>query len=507
MKKGSGVHMMTAVDRLLRREYRQALEESAEVRQLTRALVWLAQGVLLSGISFRSWPVPLALGYLSALTGWQAAFTCIGSMVGYLGIWGKAGLPGVVWTAGGSILGIFRARGTAAPLLGGVGAALTGLCTLLFLALGVPTPGFGGFLAQAAAAGLSIWLLPRILFPGVPPSAGKLLVRLELGARAFSRCRLLLLEQEAPPIDRDALVERAKQDSCAGCVLRFSCREQQQLSGEVLEDPGGFLCPNRELLQAALQRSREQLRLLEAQRRRHGELCRALVEQYDFVCRFLRSFSAGQSAAQSRFRVEVSARSSSAGCANGDRCLAFPADGCRFYLLLCDGMGTGREAAREGNTSAKLIQELLTAGYPPSDVFRCINSLLLLRGQAGAVTLDLAEVRLDTGIACLYKWGSAPSWILRRGEAKKIGTATPPPGISLEENRETVAGLSLRRGEALVLLSDGVEGEEVMRRVSETPDAPPGELAEQILEEGCREGEDDATAAVLRLYPRLPGVS
>ena len=67
--------MMTAVDRLLRREYRQALGESAEVRQLTRALVWLAQGVLLSGISFRSWPVPLALGYLSALTGWQAAFT------------------------------------------------------------------------------------------------------------------------------------------------------------------------------------------------------------------------------------------------------------------------------------------------------------------------------------------------------------------------------------------------------------------------------------------------
>ena len=76
--------MMTAVDRLLRREYRQALVESAEVRQLTRALVWLAQGVLLSAISFRSWPVPLALGYLSALTGWQAAFTCIGSMVGYL---------------------------------------------------------------------------------------------------------------------------------------------------------------------------------------------------------------------------------------------------------------------------------------------------------------------------------------------------------------------------------------------------------------------------------------
>ena len=499
--------MMTAVDRLLRREYRQALGESVEMRQLIRGLLWLGQGVLFSSVGFRSWPVPLAMGYLSALTGWQAVFTCLGSMLGYFWIWGQAGAAGVVWSAAGCILGFFRAHGTAVSLLSGIGAALTGLAAMVLPALGFPGPGFLGWALQVAAAALSIWLLPRILFPGAAPSAGSLLVRLELGARAFSRCRLLLLQQESPPIDRDALVERAKQDSCAGCVLRFSCREQQHLNGAVLEDPGGFLCPNRELLQAALQRSREQLRLLESQRRRHGELCRALVEQYAFVCRFLRSFSARNGAAQSRFRVEVSARSSSRGFVNGDRCMAFPADGCRFYLLLCDGMGTGREAAREGNTSAKLIQELLTAGFPPADVFRSINSLLLLRGQAGAVTLDLAEVRLDTGIACLYKWGSAPSWVLRREGAKKIGTATPPPGISLEENRETVAGLSLRRGEALVLLSDGVEGEEVMRRVSETPDAPPGELAEQILEEGCREGEDDATAAVLRLYPRLPGVS
>ena len=49
--------MMTAVDRLFRREYRQALGESVEVRQLARGLLWLGQGVLLSGISFRSWPV------------------------------------------------------------------------------------------------------------------------------------------------------------------------------------------------------------------------------------------------------------------------------------------------------------------------------------------------------------------------------------------------------------------------------------------------------------------
>ena len=65
----------------------------------------------------------------------------------------------------------------------------------------------------------------------------------------------------------------------------------------------------------------------------------------------------------------------------------------------------------------------------------------------------------------------------------------------------TVKKLSLRRGEALILLSDGVDGEDALRQVSLTPDAPPGELAAEILERGCRMPEDDATAVAVRLRP------
>ena len=61
--------------------------------------------------------------------------------------------------------------------------------------------------------------------------------------------------------------------------------------------------------------------------------------------------------------------------------------------------------------------------------------------------------------------------------------------------------LSLRRGEVLILLSDGVDGEDALRLSDLTPDAPPGELAAKILERGCGNGEDDATAAVIRLRP------
>ena len=71
----------------------------------------------------------------------------------------------------------------------------------------------------------------------------------------------------------------------------------------------------------------------------------------------------------------------------------------------------------------------------------------------------------------------------------------------MTEARETVEKLSLRRGEALVLLSDGVDGEGIPRRTDLTPDMPPGELAAKILEYGRERQEDDATAAVIRLLP------
>ena len=115
--------------------------------------------------------------------------------------------------------------------------------------------------------------------------------------------------------------------------------------------------------------------------------------------------------------------------------------------------------------------------------------------------MDLAEIRLDTGKVTLYKWGAAPSYVISQGEPIKIGTATPPPGLSVADGRETVERLSLRRGETLVLVSDGVDGEEVRRRSLEFLELPPGEMAAGILEPGG-DGEDDATAVVIRLVPR-----
>ena len=147
----------------------------------------------------------------------------------------------------------------------------------------------------------------------------------------------------------------------------------------------------------------------------------------------------------------------------------------------------------------KLLRRMLCAGFPPEHALESLNSLLILGGNSGAVSVDLVQIRLDNGKTAVYKWGAPASFLLRGGMAEKIGTAGPPPGIGVSDNRMTVQRLSLGRGEALILVSDGVDTQQLTRCAAAAPGLPPGEMAARILELSTAEGTDDATVAVVRL--------
>ena len=364
---------------------------------------------------------------------------------------------------------------------------------------GMPLPG----LLVGGAVGA---LLPtRSRYPHRRGETGAAQVRLELGSEVMAATRQILIEIQPPPIDGEAILQLARDRACSGCAARRNCQTRDALTVFHLENPLEADCKKQGRLLPELRRGQDQLRLLRADRQRQREYRQALMQQYQFLGAYLRSLSDSLprrgEPVRIEFRVEAAARSRGKEKANGDKCLAFAGPGSSYFVLLCDGMGTGLGAAQEGQESAALLRQMLLAGFPPEHCLRSLNSLLVLRGSAGAVTVDLAAIRLDTGLVSLYKWGAAPSWVLRRSGAEKIGTATPPPGLSVDAHRETVEKLSLRRGEVLIMISDGVDGEEALRRSVCTPDMPPGELAAKILEGGCAEAEDDATAAAIRLRP------
>ena len=324
-------------------------------------------------------------------------------------------------------------------------------------------------------------------------------------AGILARTQQLLLTAEEPRIDEGALLNRAVNRACGNCPAKDNCVERLNLSTQCLQNPLTFVCRRPWEIQGELLRAQERLRDLKADRQRRQEYRSALIQQYRFLSVYLQRLSDQLPQRGERlrayYRLEVSARSRGKERSNGDRCLAFSGTGCRYYVLLCDGMGTGLGAAQEGQSTGELLRQMLTAGFPPEHAFRSVNSILALRGQAGAVTLDLAEIRLDSGRVSLYKWGAAPSYLMGPRGTEKIGTAGPPPGLSMEDARETVRRLSLRRGEVLILVSDGAEIGEILRRGNVGP-MPPGELAQWLLEKSGAGGEDDATVAVLRLSQR-----
>ena len=339
---------------------------------------------------------------------------------------------------------------------------------------------------------------------------GLLQVRLELMAGVLSETQQLLLESPGIPIDEEALLLRTRERACGSCPNRKTCRERlEPLPNALLHSPLvevsslSVACkkPGRMILE--LRRTQEQYRALRADRQRQSEYRTAVIQQYQFLSDYLRQQSdllcSREARLRQRYTPEAAVCAAGKESANGDRCAAFMGTGCRYYLALCDGMGTGLGAAQEGQSAISLLRRMMSAGFPAEYAVRSINSLLVLRGRAGAVTVDLAEIHLDSGRVILYKWGAAPSWLLRGGGAEKIGTVTPPPGLSISEGRETVERLSLRRGEVLVLASDGVEVETALRRVRGLCALPPGEMAAKLLEFGGQEREDDATVAAVRL--------
>ena len=472
---------------------------------------------------------PLALGKRDAVTDWLVGGVAVlalaqASPTPYLGL-------GYLAAGALAVGGAFPAG-----VLGGLGLDLAQitkipmtavLCLAGFLRM-IPferkwlryfAPG-AAYLAVMAVCGVRDFTpLPGLILGGalgivLPPSqqaasrrgeTGLAQVRLELGAEVMGATQQLLLETAPPAVDAAAVLQKVRQRACGSCSARNSCPQQSSLDVSLLQNPLEAQCRKAGRLIPELRRGQEQLKLLKADSARQSEYRAAMVQQYQFLGDYLRGLADDLPRRGQRprawFRAEAAARSRSKELANGDRCLAFPGPECRYYVLLCDGMGTGLGAAQEGQSAGSLLRQMLTAGFPAAHALRTLNSILALRGSAGAVTVDLAELYLDTGHATLYKWGAVPSWLLRRGSAEKIGTATPPPGISVTESRETVEKLSLRRGEALVLLSDGVDGEGISRRSDLTPDMPPGELAAKILEYGRGKQMDDATAAVIRLRP------
>lgn len=370
-------------------------------------------------------------------------------------------------------------------------------------------------LPALAAGGLCVLLLPNRSKRGAARGeTGALQHRLEMVSGVLAQAEQLLQEAPVFPVDEGALMAKAADRACGDCPCRADCRAVLRIPYLPLSLLHGNgltpeqippQCEKKGRLFLELQCSQDQYRVLKADRDRQQEYRTAVMQQYRFLSEYLQDEAEHlvrqEESPAPQFRPEVAVCTRGKEAANGDKCLWFAGPENRYFVLLCDGMGTGEGAAFESRTAGNMLRRMLVAGFPARYALRSLNSLCVLRFSAGAVTVDLAEVDLLSGRATLYKWGAAPSWLLAETGPERIGREGPPPGLSLEETQETVDRFSLQQGTPLVLLSDGVDGYSAMGALEGDYSQPAGFLAALLLENGHPEVPDDATAAVLRLHP------
>ena len=376
--------------------------------------------------------------------------------------------------------------------------------------------------ALLMGAALSLPVPPPAIL--VPRPAQAQLAPLRQASDTFSvLCRQLSAAPAQEPELKPALVfDRAAEQVCRLCALYGACWEQHasqsyrclcaaaapmarrgKLLPQDLTDEFSGRCRHLDAFVAAVNQELDQ-QLLQRQFQNRLQtyrdvFCQQLRLWSDlFASRLRTSGQAPETETRYLPRLSVASSAKPGNAVSGDRILSFCTGQDRYWVLLCDGMGSGPEAAGESAEACQLLRQLLQAGLSAPDALQSLNSLYLLRGDGEFSTVDLLEADLATGQACLYKWGAAPSYLRSGSVVRKLGAGSPPPGLEtdgLEQLR-----FSLEENETLVLLSDGI-GQETAQRCLLQAGANQDALADELVAEARETGDDDMSAAVLSLLP------
>jgi len=146
--------------------------------------------------------------------------------------------------------------------------------------------------------------------------------------------------------------------------------------------------------------------------------------------------------------------------ATGEKLCGDTADGFfdgrgNYYLVLSDGMGSGRRAAIDSLLTCSLFSRLMRAGFTPETAIKSVNGALLMRNTDEALsTLDVLKLDLYTGKAEFFKAGASFSVLSKDNKAVIVERSSMPLGIMNEVRFEKSEAL-LSAGDSVILMSDG----------------------------------------------------
>jgi len=137
------------------------------------------------------------------------------------------------------------------------------------------------------------------------------------------------------------------------------------------------------------------------------------------------------------------------------------------YVVLSDGMGSGKRAQLDSLLTSSLISRLIRAGIGYSSAIRLINSSMRVKAwEESFATVDIAIINLYNGTLNIIKAGASATFLVRGEQLKKIEAASLPIGI-LQEIKPAKININLKPNDIIITASDGVVDEslEMLRQI------------------------------------------
>ena len=138
---------------------------------------------------------------------------------------------------------------------------------------------------------------------------------------------------------------------------------------------------------------------------------------------------------------------------SGDGIITFESGG-RQYMILSDGMGSGKEASVASGMALNLLKRYIEGGADLESALKLLNRIIRSAGRECSATVDICEVDLYTKEARFIKSGAAPSFVLRNGSIFRLQSKTVPIGIIRALDAEMIK-FDVEAEDVIVMVSDG----------------------------------------------------
>ena len=190
---------------------------------------------------------------------------------------------------------------------------------------------------------------------------------------------------------------------------------------------------------------------------------------------------------------------------SGDSVRSFKSKELFAYGLICDGMGSGKEAKQASEFSTEFLSATLGCGASETTILHMLNTSLGRGTEECSVAIDLFVLDLISGEGEFIKSGAAYSYIKRRNSLFRIRSETMPLGLIKKVDAEKIRACVLP-DDYIIMLSDGIcdpreDSVWLIELLNKPPIADPEEYAGYILSEAKKNSKsvDDMTVLVLKV--------